>query len=234
MPPASSGGLLVPIFGFAVRIQHSFWLIALIAVLDPRLSIGRALEWVAVVGVSILAHELGHAFVASRWAVVLGVDLHVMGGLTRWRPWRPVAWWQALAIALAGPAAGLALGALAWFASPHLAGLAATVARDFAWVGLAWSAFNLLPMPPLDGSHALAAAVERRWPRAAPTALPGVGFATALVVGGAALLAGERWVAMFAALSGIQSFGAFKGRYQERTLSQWQTADTRGAERERY
>jgi hypothetical protein len=57
-------GLRFRLFGFPVTIGVDFLLITLIIGLQARPGV-YILEWVVVVAVSILIHELGHAFALS-------------------------------------------------------------------------------------------------------------------------------------------------------------------------
>src|SRR5512147_2767030 len=68
--------------------------------------------WVAIVFVSVVVHELGHAFMGMAFGLVPRIDLHGMGGTTSFQE-RPGGPQQAtfgagrrIAISLAGPFAG--------------------------------------------------------------------------------------------------------------------------------
>ena len=126
--------------------------------------VGAVAATVAGAAVSILAHELAHGAAGTalgRRPVLY--ELHLWGGRTTFGPaaaWRP---WKDALTSLAGPAANLALwaagrAALEW-ARPPLA--AAFALWALTWVNLALAVFNALPALPLDGGHALAAAVEQ-------------------------------------------------------------------------
>src|SRR5687768_3342794 len=67
---------------------------------------------------SVLAHELGHAFVAQHYGIgIAGIDLHLLGGtaMMRGTPAQPK---QEIAIAIAGPAVSLALAIVFGVLSP--------------------------------------------------------------------------------------------------------------------
>ena len=126
--------------------------------------VGAVAATVAGAAVSILAHELAHGAVgAALGRSPVLYELHLWGGRTTFGPaaaWRP---WKDALTSLAGPAANLALwaagrAALEW-ARPPLA--AAFALWALTWVNLALAVFNALPALPLDGGHALAAAVEQ-------------------------------------------------------------------------
>ena len=58
-------GLRFRLFGFPVRVDVTFFLIAAFLGLGAgEVDIGLMLTWVALLGGSVLAHELGHAVAA--------------------------------------------------------------------------------------------------------------------------------------------------------------------------
>ena len=161
----------------------------------------RGLAWVlgavtsAVFFACIVAHELGHSWVALRHGVpIRSITLFVFGGVARTgrEPDAPAA---ELSIAIAGPITSLVLAALLGALS-LAAREAAVLAAPLAWlarINLMVALFNLLPGFPLDGGRVLRAAVWRwtgsfrRATRAAATAgqvgalgLVGVGVLGAL------------------------------------------------------
>lgn len=118
---------------------------------------------------SVLAHELGHAFVAQRYGIgIAGIDLHLLGGtaMMRGTPAQPK---QEMAIAIAGPAVSLALalvfGVFAWAAGISFAferlGLIELIPYVAA-VNLAMAIFNLVPALPMDGGRVLRAALAMK------------------------------------------------------------------------
>lgn len=116
---------------------------------------------------SLLAHELAHAVVARRAGVAVGsVTLWLFGGVTSLggEAKTPKA---ALRIAIAGPAASLALAAIfgalvAALDSVRAAPIAIGVASWLAVINLLLGLFNLLPGAPLDGGRVLRALLWRR------------------------------------------------------------------------
>jgi len=116
--------------------------------------------------VSILVHELGHAIVGRRMGLrPLGILLHGFGGLCRYD--RAPRGLQGALVSVAGPAAGLLLGAIAgvvWLTQgPVLPDWAAWTVVNLAIINVFWSLFNLLPMLPLDGGHVVFHVLEARW-----------------------------------------------------------------------
>jgi Zn-dependent protease len=184
------GGLRFQLFGFPVRIDPSFWIVTALLGLSWR-EVGPefVLIWVAVVLVSILAHELGHA-VAGRWFGLRGeIALYSMGGVTSWPLGRHLRHhWQEIVVSLAGPATGLLLGGVVFAAtllhgepeSPHLR----IALFMLSWINFVWALLNLLPIVPLDGGHIMASTIHwfRRYEDPALPSLISIIFAAAVAL----------------------------------------------------
>jgi len=144
-PPATRYDLQFSIAGIPVRVHPLFWLIAILFG-----SFGSPLlipVWVLVLFVSILVHELGHAFAFRRYGQRSQIVLHFAGGLTI--P-EPVAWgsgWanvalsrgQEIFIALAGPFAGFLFAGLIVLIVTVAGGSVGTI-RLFGFIPLPLSA----------------------------------------------------------------------------------------------
>ncbi|MCA9234550.1 MAG: hypothetical protein KDA44_03735 [Planctomycetales bacterium] len=115
-PPRSEYDLRFRAFGFPVRVHPYFWLLAVL--LGVGFGRGESVDladlviWIAVVFVSILVHELGHAFAQRHFGGRPWITLHAMGGLAACDDCDRAPRSQIL-IALAGPAAGFASALLA-------------------------------------------------------------------------------------------------------------------------
>lgn len=196
------------LFGIPVRVKAEFWIIGLLfglGVRHPTFGPGfrAALLWTAVVFVSIMIHELGHALVARAFGWKPSIMLYRMGGLTSYRPSvqsRP----RDVAVSLAGPLAGFAFGGLVFLAQRklHLSESQLWLVRQLLWVNFFWGAINLLPVLPLDGGLVLRAVLGPR--RLFVT------WAISATVGGLAVLAGLRlgslWMAILFGLFTMQAF----------------------------
>jgi Zn-dependent protease/CBS domain-containing protein len=131
---------------------------------NPGLSRGTHLAMAIVAAllffVSILLHELGHAWQARREGVeVDGITLWLFGGVSQFKSGFPSAGAE-FRIAIAGPLVSLVLGGV--FVLIALAGLPSAVDGVAAWLGyinLALLVFNLIPALPLDGGRVLRAAL---------------------------------------------------------------------------
>jgi Zn-dependent protease len=118
-PPRTQFDLQFHVAGFPVRIHPLFWLLGVI--LGARSGDGATLLiWVGVLFISILIHELGHAFAMRYFGESARIVLYVMGGLAipDSSPWdtgmgkRGRGTREQIIISAAGPGAGFALAGL--------------------------------------------------------------------------------------------------------------------------
>lgn len=123
--------------------------------------------WIVALMLSIVVHEAGHAWVASRLRLSPTITLHAFGGLCHHEQAERDA--HDVWILLAGPAFGLALGGAAFALGEALPLLVSTSALSasmqqsmvaltyflnaLSYIGLVWNAINLLPIWPLDGGR---------------------------------------------------------------------------------
>lgn len=204
-----------------LRIQGRFFLMALLLGFGEG-NPGKLAVWMAVVLVSVIVHELGHALMGKAFGLEPQIELHGMGGLTYFNGGRAaVSTAKSIAISVAGPMAGFLFAAaviavqMAGFRPMHP--LAQHAAVLLLWVNVAWGLFNLIPMLPLDGGNVL---------RAAATAVsPTYGekfarVASIVAAGGIALYAirsGQWWVLYLGVLHAFQNFQALRQESQLRT-----------------
>ena len=148
---------------FPISVYPWFFLSAVL--LGPGLDSGwQILAWILVVFVSVLGHELGHAVVGKLYGGRPEIRLEAFGGVTfpqlQTRP-GPA---KQFILSFAGPIAGLLVGAAAYALArifpPHASSIAAWVIESIVNVSILWSAFNLLPILPLDGGQMMLAVVE--------------------------------------------------------------------------
>jgi Zn-dependent protease len=81
VPPPTRYDLRFSIAGIPVRVHPLFWLISFLFGFSAN-NLLYTFLWVFVVFVSILIHELGHAFAFRRYGLRSSIVLHYMGGLT--------------------------------------------------------------------------------------------------------------------------------------------------------
>lgn len=161
---ATGRGLKFSVFGFPVSIDLSFFVIGAVIGFQVVSLRWVALLWVAmflvVIAVSVLVHELGHAFAARSLGAHPTIRLHVMGGVTQFMPPAPPTRLQTIGVSLAGPFAGFALGLIVLLARQVVDDPVAGSLADNAWrflilINLGWGAINLAPVLPLDGGHVM-------------------------------------------------------------------------------
>lgn len=211
--------LAMRLFGFEVRLHPTFFLIGLF-VLGAGWGITGVVVWMAAVLISVLIHELGHAFAARGLGARVGsIELHAMGGLTTWQEIPPtiVSWRGRILIALAGSGTEVAV-ALLVFAGAKL-GLFGRFAQvvistpltvflgnaldegawltffigSFVWLSVFWGLINLAPIAGLDGYHVLATTLERFLPNNGRRAAAVIGLVFALVAAGFLYARGARF-----------------------------------------
>jgi Zn-dependent protease len=188
------------VWGIPVHVHASFALVALFGLASGSLAF--ALAWVAVVFVTTLVHELGHAVAFRAYGRQPTIALWGFGGLTCAEGPR-LDRGRAIVVSLAGPVTEMALiGAPALLLTAAIRPASST-ARELldltVWVGVGWAVVNLVPVLPLDGGRVVESLLEgafgpRGW-RAARV------LSIALAAGGS-LLAYARGFA-FAALYGL-------------------------------
>jgi Zn-dependent protease len=129
--------------------------------------------------VSVILHELGHAFAAAAFQIpTRDITMYPFGGVASIEklPEKPT---QELVIALAGPlvnfliigviSAGLFIGGLGWEGDMgYYFGLRRPTVADYffqlAYLNFFLAAFNLLPAFPMDGGRVLRAILAMRFP----------------------------------------------------------------------
>src|SRR4051812_3207000 len=123
------------VFGVPVDVQGSFWLGTVLISFGLLQQPLRMAEWIAVVFVSILVHELGHATAASTFGGTPRISLHAMGGTTAYLPAFPG--WRRAVIAVSGPLAGFVVGAAVLASNrafPGGGGDVEWIRRQLTWV----------------------------------------------------------------------------------------------------
>jgi Zn-dependent protease/CBS domain-containing protein len=162
--------------GFDIKIDASWVLIAALMVWSLSTSYfpGQlpdidqptilTISVIAMLGLfgSLLLHELAHAVVARRFGVrVSGITLFLFGGVAEMQT-EPLSGNTEFWIAIAGPAASVAIALAFWFTEllAFFAGLPDTVQSVLSYlaiINLVLALFNLLPAFPMDGGRVLRA-----------------------------------------------------------------------------
>jgi Zn-dependent protease len=207
------------IFGIPIKIDPSFLIVcALLAY--SRLSQPELLvEWLIVILVSIIIHELGHALMVRLFGMTPQIMLYSMGGLTSWQDNKRVSPPKHIAISLAGPFAGFLFGGIVILSNIMLPDLFADrIGRyaydDLLWVNFGWGIFNLLPILPLDGGNVVHSIEE--WVRKKPggTIARAVSLIAAVCVALWAISIGWTWVMILMGLFAWNNVSALIQTYQ--------------------
>lgn len=148
------------LFGFPIAIHWMFWVTAVLlsgrALARTPEDFQYLIAFVLAALISIIIHELGHAFLQRRYGGRVQIMLVALGGLAIsdrgfTRP-------QHIKISLAGPVIQILLGVLAWKLLRMSSGDAQFVVyflSAFGWVSVVWGVFNLFPIYPMDGGKVL-------------------------------------------------------------------------------
>lgn len=147
-PPRTAWDLHFSVFGIPTRIHPAFWLVAFILGFNGSEG-GRnplpVLIFIGALFVSILVHELGHAFLMLRFGYSPRIVLYHMGGLAI--PEETYSWtglerrrtqryrWSSIVTLFAGPGAGFLLAAV-------------VIVLIFVGGGKFWVDFSVLPQIP--------------------------------------------------------------------------------------
>lgn len=189
-PDRTTVDLNFQLFGFPVRVHPLFWLVTVFIFVRQEGELPDYVNWVAAVFISILIHELGHAFAMRSYGFSPHIVLYAMGGLASYGSGyqsRALRTWPQIIISAAGPLAGFALaGAILmslvvagfrdqiYFVGPlNLVPLVVDIGRErlaqfinfVCWISVFWGIVNLLPVYPLDGGHIAREALLALQPR---------------------------------------------------------------------
>ena len=162
------------LFGIPFYVNSSWFLVLFLVTLSygsglaaqfPNLPAGLPWLWgfltALLLFASVLAHELGHSFVAIKQGIeVKSISLFLFGGLAsldKESETPAEAFW----VAIAGPLVSLILCGLFTLigATTGITGAPAAILGLLASINLALALFNLIPGLPLDGGNILKAAV---------------------------------------------------------------------------
>ncbi len=214
------------LFGIPVTIEPWFWLTAALLsgqLLNPSPDAIPVLgAWMFVVLISVMVHELGHAFAYMRYGYSPEIRLIAFGGYATARGGGMLPRGRQLVVSLAGPAAGFALAGvvivlLQTGVIPPMQELPSGGQRIVFFlllVNIFLSIINLFPILPLDGGRALSAILGPS--REKLTLQIGIGFAVGL--GLLAIGMGQPFLAVLAGFlayqnyQGLQQYGTARWR----------------------
>jgi len=171
---------LFKMLGFEVRVDASWLIIAVLIVWSLAVGVfpyrlpglpSATYWWMGIFGalglfVSIVVHEFSHSIVARRNGLPMkGITLFVFGGVAEMESEPPDPKTEFL-MALAGPLASLAIGAVFYVigaaAATSLPLEVITVLNYLAQINWLLAIFNMIPAFPLDGGRVLRALLWQR------------------------------------------------------------------------
>jgi Zn-dependent protease len=199
-----------------VRIEPWFWIT--MAFIGGAFHAANSLE-IMEVGVfmfagflSILLHELGHAWTIRQYGLPTSITLQAFGGYAAYPAGR-LDRKQSFIVTAAGPAIQFALGVLLIVLARNIdipeGSLFRPFLRDLIWVSIAWSVLNCLPVYPMDGGQMLAAVLGPQKKHYVHL----ISAMVAIVIGVAGyFLLGTILLPIFMAYFGWQNWQAFQAR----------------------
>src|SRR5215471_4241519 len=134
------------IFGIPVKIDPSFLFICALLAYSRLSAPAFVIEWLIVIFVSVLVHELGHALVVRSFGLSPQITLYSMGGLTSWTDEKGISHAKRIAISLAGPFAGFLFCGVVYLSNIAMPDLFAddfwsVTYQDLIFVNLRWGIF---------------------------------------------------------------------------------------------
>jgi Zn-dependent protease/CBS domain-containing protein len=195
--PSSRGqGFVVArLFGIPVYVSPYWFIIAGVFIVIYANDLSSALSgstryvvaaaFVVLLYLSVLVHELSHSVVARGYGLpVRRILLYPLGGVSEIEREAPTPF-REFAVAGAGPALSLALGAVGWgLAQLAPYGVTGALIRQLMVANIIVGVFNLLPGLPLDGGRMLRAVIWKitKKPATATIAAAWVGRVLALAL----------------------------------------------------
>jgi stage IV sporulation protein FB len=207
--------------GFPVQVHPLFFLTTLATGATGGWNPARLAVWFGVVFASVLVHELGHALAFRRYGHGASISLHGLGGTATSTGGKALTHRQDLWLSLAGPGAGFLLGGLVLMLQlltplGQAGGLAGYAVQALLWANFGYGLFNLLPIHPLDGGHAMAALIRERGGNRYEWLIHGISLAAAAVLLVLAVVWKQFWLGGFALVLGVMNAGRFAQTWMER------------------
>lgn len=161
MPISIKSWRICSIQGIPINVDITFAALVCFCMIANR-SIIAGIVSAALVGLSIVAHELGHSMSALAFGFkTRSITLSVLGGCAMLEdiPRVPL---QEILVAIAGPAISFFFG-ISGIVLAHAigeGGAVGSLSSSFGWLNLILGVFNLLPGFPMDGGRVLRAALS--------------------------------------------------------------------------
>jgi Zn-dependent protease len=151
------------LFGAQVEIRPGFWFVLAVLGLSSQRSPVNQFILAVTLFVTILGHELGHAYAAKAAGLEPFILIHAFGGATNYAPKAVLSRGTAIRITMAGPVGGLLLtliGLSVWKLGPYVlhhpwSSRIEGPLLEYVQINGVWSLINLLPITPFDGGQIL-------------------------------------------------------------------------------
>jgi stage IV sporulation protein FB len=145
-----------------VVIHPFFWLTAALIGWLSSGNVSGMIVWIGIILLSVLIHEMGHAFMALIFKKHPVIELVPMGGVTSYDP-SNLSFYKQFLITFCGPLFGFFLFLVSYFIV-H-AGIVSSRGSVYLFtllyrVNFFWTIVNLLPVLPLDGGQLLRIVLE--------------------------------------------------------------------------
>ncbi len=220
------------VFGFGVRFD--IWYVVSVVLIGTRTEEPReSALWVVLVTVSILLHELGHAWAFRRYGAEARITLGGLGGLTHGSNAEHLSPQQRIKVSLAGPLIELvALGLPAWIlrSTWDPSGWAGVVLSMLFWINVVWALVNLAPVWPMDGGQIMGELLFLRRGGSARVLTHRISLVTGAAAGVVCWVEGLRWgTALFVFFVVVNLFGAGILRTRRGEVMLWEGVTTRGS-----
>lgn len=146
-----------------INIHPIFWALTILIAILNGTTVAQILIWIAIVFISVLIHEYGHALTAYYFGQHVHIDLLGFGGLTH-RHGKKLKKWQDFLVTFNGPLAGMFFCGVTFliytFMQPNADSLLNYALKSTIIINIFWTILNLLPIQPLDGGHLLSITLE--------------------------------------------------------------------------
>jgi Zn-dependent protease len=201
------------VFGIPVKVEPFFFVVVGVLGYSRPLPFEFLIEWLIVVFISILAHELGHALAIRFFGLSPQILIYGFGGLTSWSENKEMSHAKHIAISLAGPFAGFFFYGLILLSNAALPDLFAdrlgrVALNDLMFVNLWWGIFNLLPVLPLDGGNVAYSIEQWVTKKQSGVITRVISVLVAVGVGWWALSTGWMWPVLLMAIFTLSNGGA--------------------------
>lgn len=192
-----------------LTIRPLFWVLAgLIGFLQGG-SFSGAILWVAIVLISLLFHEYGHALAALAFGKRPRIELGMLGGVTLYDG-RGLSRWRQFIIVLSGPVMGALLFFICVWSAARATDAGKGILEGMAFINMWWTLFNLLPILPLDGGQMMRITLEACFGARGTAYAFLAGGVMAMLIGTLAFAYGLLFIGVFLLFCAMQNYEGWR------------------------